>query len=72
MAYLPCFNDLGKTPKSIVYVPLHEASGGMKVSYLGGRKENFAEWKEVYSEQGGKYEMTIAMCLKQTVSWKSV
>ena len=58
-AYLPCFNDLGKTPKSIVYVPLHEASGGMKVSYLGGRKENFAEWKEVYSEQGGKYEMTI-------------
>lgn len=31
----------------------------MKVSYLGGRKENFAEWKEVYSEQGGKYEMTI-------------
>ena len=42
-AYLPCFNDLGKTPKSIVYVPLHEASGGMKVSYLGGRKENFAD-----------------------------
>ena len=36
-AYLPCFNDLGKTPKSIVYAPLHEASGGMKVSYLGGR-----------------------------------
>ena len=31
----------------------------MKVSYLGGRKENFAEWKEVYSEQGGEYEMTI-------------
>ena len=58
-AYLPCFNDLGKTPKSIVYAPLHEASGGMKVSYLGGRKENFAEWKEVYSEQGGEYEMTI-------------
>ena len=56
---LPCFNDLGKTPKSIVYAPLHEASGGMKVSYLGGRKENFAEWKEVYSEQGGEYEMTI-------------
>ena len=58
-AYLPCFNDLGKTPKSIVYAPLHEASGGMKVSYLGGRKEDFAEWKEVYSEQGGEYEMTI-------------
>lgn len=36
-AYLPCFNDLGKTPKSIVYAPLHEASGGMKV--LSGRAE---------------------------------
>ena len=58
-AYLPCFNDLGKTPKSIAYAPLQEASGGMGISHLGGRKENFAEWKEVYSEQGGEYEMTI-------------
>lgn len=58
-AYLPCFNDLGKTPKDILYTPMPEASGGMKVSYLGGRKENEAEWKEVYSEQGGHYEMTI-------------
>lgn len=58
-AYLPCFDDLGKTPKNILYAPLQEASGGMIVSYLGGRKENFAEWKEVYSELGGTYEMTI-------------
>lgn len=58
-AYLPCFNDLGKTPKSIGYAPLHEASGGMKLCYLGGQKANYAEWKEVYSHQGGAYEMTI-------------
>ena len=24
--------------------------------------ENYAEWKEVYSEQGGEYEMTIHYC----------
>lgn len=58
-AYLPCFDDLGKTPKAIVYAPWAEASGGMKVSYLGGRRENYAEWKEVYSERGGAYEMTV-------------
>lgn len=58
-AYLPCFNDLVTTPKNIVYTPMKEASGGMIVSYIGGKKENYAEWKEVYSEQGGNYEMTI-------------
>ena len=31
----------------------------MKVSYLGGRAENYAEWNKVYSEKGGMYEMTI-------------
>lgn len=30
--------------------------------YLGGRQENYAEWKEVYSRQGGTYEMTIHYC----------
>ena len=58
-AYLPCFNDLGLRPKTILYAPMKEASGGMKVSYLGGRAENYAEWNKVYSEKGGMYEMTI-------------
>ena len=26
---------------------------------LGGQPENYAEWKEVYSEDGGRYNMTI-------------
>ncbi|MFV0546751.1 MAG: alpha-galactosidase D [Bacteroides sp.] len=58
-AYLPCFDDLGKRSKAVAYAPMKEASGGMKVSFIGGRKENYAEWKEVYSEQGGRYAMTI-------------
>lgn len=58
-AYLPCFNDLGIRPKTILYAPMKEASGGMKVSYLGGSAENHAEWNNVYSEKGGMYDMTI-------------
>ena len=58
-AYLPCYNDLGKSKRIISYVPMKEASGGMKVAYLGGSKENYAEWNEVYSKDGGRYEMTI-------------
>ena len=34
----------------------------MKVFQLGGREENYAEWPEVYSEEGGSYEMTIRYC----------
>lgn len=58
-AYLPCFNDLGKEPKPILYVASTVCSGGMKVHRLGGKEENYAEWKEVYSEKGGNYEMTV-------------
>ena len=58
-AYLPCFNDLAKQKRVVTHIPMQQASGGMKVGYLGGSKENYAEWKEVYSEEGGLYEMTI-------------
>ena len=61
-AYLPCFDDLGKRPKPILYLPSPTCSGGIKVHQLGGRAENYAEWSEVYSEQGGRYEMTIHYC----------
>lgn len=26
---------------------------------FGGQPENYAEWKEVYSEKGGQYRMTV-------------
>ena len=58
-AYLPCYSDIAKEHKAIVYAPNQDASGRMVVRFLGGRKENYAEWKEVYSENGGHYEMTI-------------
>lgn len=58
-AYLPCYDDLGKNPKQIFYAASPLCSGKMKVSNIGGSKENVAEWKEVYSEEGGLYDMTI-------------
>ena len=58
-AYLPCFQDLGKTEKDVFYAPCPEASGGTVLQYLGGRRENHAVWDEVYSENGGDYLMTI-------------
>ena len=64
-AYRPIMEAKGLLPKgasanyTIVYVPDADCSGKMKISRLGGREENFAEWSEVYSEKGGKYNMTI-------------
>ncbi len=58
-AYLPCYDDLAKNPKQIMYVASPASSGKMKVVQVGGSEENFMEWKEVYSEKGGEYDMTI-------------
>lgn len=58
-AYLPCYNDLCRKSKPILYVASDACSGGMKVHQLGDREENTAQWDEVYSEKGGAYEMTI-------------
>lgn len=58
-AYLPLFDDLGKNSKAVRYQPQQAASGKMMVGYLGGQPGNYAEWKDVYSETGGSYEMTI-------------
>ena len=61
-AYLPCFDDLGKNPKQILYAASPECSGGIKIHHLGGSRENYAEWREVYSGKGGEYEMTVRYC----------
>lgn len=58
-AYLHQYNDLGKRKRCVTYLPDSLASGGMTVSWLGGHPDNYAQWKEVYSEHGGKYQMNI-------------
>ncbi len=58
-AYLPCYDALGKRQKQVFYAHNDKASGGMVVSWLGGRRENVARWNDVYSDKGGSYEMSI-------------
>ena len=58
-AYLPCFDALGKVKHQVLYAANPDASGGMVVSWLGGRKENIARWADVYSTTGGTYDLTI-------------
>lgn len=59
-AYLPMFDNIGRN--KVAYIGDEKASGRMKVSYLGGTPGNYAEWKEVYSEDGGNYDMDITYC----------
>ncbi len=40
-------------------MPFETASGGMAITNLGGHKDNYAQWNEVFSEQGGTYQMTV-------------
>lgn len=52
-------HDLAKRSRVVGFMPFNEASGGMTVCNLGGHKDNYAEWNDVYSEEGGKYKMTV-------------
>ena len=58
-AYLPCFDALGKRKYQVIYARNEAASGGMVVSYLGGRPENTARWTDVWSDRGGRYLLTV-------------
>lgn len=40
-------------------------SSGAKVSYLGNHADNWLEWRNVYSLEGGDYEVTLSYVTKQ-------
>ncbi len=58
-AYLNQFNDLGKDKRTVGYKFHPTASGQMIVTNLGGESDNYAQWDEVYSMNGGDYVMHI-------------
>ena len=58
-ALLNKYDDLGKRKRPVTYKPTEEASGKMTVSNLGADKDNFAQWNNVFSENGGTYKMKI-------------
>lgn len=65
-AYLNNFDDLAKKKRGVAFMPYDKASGSMTVANLGGHKENYAQWNEVYSQNGGKYTMTICYVPAET------
>lgn len=58
-AWLNQYDDLGKRSTPVCYVQDEACSGGVKIIHLGGSPENYAEWKNVYSEKGGVYKLTL-------------
>lgn len=58
-AYLPLYDALGKRKKQIRYEANDKASGEMVVSHLGGQADNTMRWDNVWSNDGGEYELTI-------------
>lgn len=59
-AYLPLYNDLGTDLRGICFQPCDGASGGMTVSNVGTKYDNHIEWNDVWSTEGGMYEMSIS------------
>ena len=59
-AYLPCFNDLGKSDKTITATKIDGASGSMGVKNIGGMPENVLCWEDVYSHNGGSYQVIVS------------
>ena len=61
-AWLERFQCIGMN-HSLGYAEYSDApfcSGGGKVGWLGNHKDNFLEWRNVYSTKGGAYVMTLS------------
>ena len=59
-AFLPRYNALNKRKRLVTYMPEPKASGGTTVRYIGGSRDNVAEWDRVYSAEGGPYRLIIS------------
>lgn len=60
-AWLERFQDIGLNPQ-LGYATYEDApacSGGGRVSHLGHHPCNWLEWRDVYSREGGLYDMTL-------------
>jgi len=60
-AWLERYQELGFNNR-LGYADYSEdqsCSGGAKVSWLGNHADNWLEWRDVYSEEGGIYDMTV-------------
>jgi hypothetical protein len=62
-AYISDYQELtnNQTAKTGIYnTGLSQCSGNADAGWLGYSDKNDLQWKNIYSQEGGKYEMTIA------------
>lgn len=57
-AWMKCYQEISGA-QTANYVSRKGASNGVVVINLGNNKDNYMEWKQVYSQKGGEYELTI-------------
>ncbi|MDE7345611.1 MAG: hypothetical protein K2N48_02585 [Muribaculaceae bacterium] len=60
-AFNPSYQELdnNQAVKSGIYEELDICSGGAKASWLGAREDNYVVWSNVWSNEGGEYEIGI-------------
>ena len=60
-AYLGKYQEIfnNQAYKSAIYESNSSCSGGMQATWLGSDPKNDLQWRNVYSDQGGKYNMII-------------
>ena len=60
-AYLGKYQEIfnNQAYKSAIYESNSSCSGGMQATWLGSDPKNDLQWRNVYSDQGGKYNMVI-------------
>lgn len=60
-AWLEQYQQLGINPATgrAEYISDSSCSGGVKVGWLGRSADNFMEWRDVWSNDGGEYRLTV-------------
>lgn len=66
--YQEIFNNQAK--QTAIYESNGSASGGMVAGWLGQKASNDLQWRNVYTEQGGEYKLTIKYVSGETRSMK--
>lgn len=57
--YNSVYQELDWSQRCATYDEKAVASGGCKVGYLGQNENNDLQWQNVYSQNGGKYRLTL-------------
>lgn len=60
--YIKAYQELknNQTEKTGIYEAASFCQGGYKAGWLGYSEDNSLQWDNVYSEEGGEYQLTIA------------